>query len=70
MKELTRNYPQKLSIVAIQSSYELANYPKTISYNCANSSHINTALAMAKILKKGNYRAISGVLPVTARIDS
>lgn len=70
LKKLAGNNPQKLSIVALRSSYELANYPETITYICANSSRTCSAIAMAGILKKGNEKAVAGILPVTARIDA
>jgi beta-N-acetylhexosaminidase len=67
VKKIAKQYPKKVILVGLRSSYELNDYPENVTYICANSSRTCSAAAMADLLLSRGKTKIQGVLPVSTR---
>lgn len=69
VQDLCARYLGKIVIVGLRSPYELALYPKQVTYLCAYSSRTCSAKATAQVLLEGSLQAQQNRTPVTIRID-
>jgi beta-N-acetylhexosaminidase len=69
VQDLCTRYPEKIVVVGLRSPYELALYPKQVTYLCAYSSRTCSARAAAQVLLEGSLQAQKNSTPVTIRYD-